>query len=155
MEVEATSEDAIAESYASKDGREFGKFWTLDISLKPYPGGMVPGSSVPNFNPENVAYVEKSNEASSTTAPEKQKKTRLSGRWMTDHLDCWQEEVCPMPVGTFSSTGKTWEGFLTESQVKELDSRTDYYVSFTGDDKKDNIEIVNAAKSVRKSLGLK
>jgi hypothetical protein len=30
-------------------------------SVNPYPGGMVPGSGIPKFNPENVAYVEASN----------------------------------------------------------------------------------------------
>jgi hypothetical protein len=70
---------------------------------------------------------------------------------MTDHIDCWSEQVSYDGMETAVTKGNLWIGPLTDDQLSEVISRAEFYT-----DCRDYLEtcphLVRAAKSVLTAL---
>lgn len=83
--------------------------------------------------------------------PAKTYSVRLSATWMEDHLEVWEDdEPATAPKGTYK--GKLWIGEIDDYQKDEIISRADYYASFSGNDRRNNLHICKSAELVLKAL---
>lgn len=74
---------------------------------------------------------------------------RIPAAWMRDHLDNWPNDI-DEPKGEYK--GLNWIGEIDADQRAEIIGRAEFYAEFSGDELRENRQLVKTAKKVLEAV---